>query len=119
MGRGWPQGVGGEPPPAVADATSKVAGVQINIEDVQMSEQHRPDATSISIQQGVGFQKSTLFGKSLQAVRMMWQHIRTVSSISEYSRVPFERGKDFSEDRPDARSCRLDVNLRKIELRSF
>jgi hypothetical protein len=35
-----------------------------------------------------------------------------MSSISEYSRVPFERGKDFSEDRPD-------VNLIKIELRYF
>jgi hypothetical protein len=42
--------------------------LQINIEDVRTSEQHRPDARSISIQQGVRFQKSTLFGKSLQAV---------------------------------------------------
>jgi hypothetical protein len=70
---------------------------QINIEDVRTSEQHYPDARSISIQQGVYFQKSTLFGKSLQAVRTMWQHIRTMSSNSEYSRVSFERGNDFSE----------------------
>jgi hypothetical protein len=42
-----------------------------------------------------------------------------MSSILEYSRVPFERGKDFSEDRPDARSSRSDVNLIKIELRCF
>jgi hypothetical protein len=28
-----------------------------NDEDVQTSEQHRPDARSISIQQGIGFQK--------------------------------------------------------------
>jgi hypothetical protein len=76
-----------------------------NNEDIWMSEQHRTDARSVSIQQGVGFQKSTLFGKSLQAVR-------TMSNSSEYSRVPFERGKDFSEDRPD-------VNLIKIELRYF
>jgi hypothetical protein len=42
-----------------------------------------------------------------------------MSSISEYSRVPFEREKDFSEDCPEARSSRLDVNLIKIELRCF
>jgi hypothetical protein len=42
-----------------------------------------------------------------------------MSSISEYSRVPFERWKDFSEDRPDAWSSRPDVNLIKIELRCF
>jgi hypothetical protein len=43
--------------------------LQINIEDVQTSEQYRPDTQSISIQQGVCFKKSTLFGKSLQTVR--------------------------------------------------
>jgi hypothetical protein len=91
--------------------------LQINIEDVQTLKQHRPDARSISIQQGVGFQKSTLFGKSLEDVRTMWQHVRTMSSISEYSRVLFERWKDFSEDYPDARSSRLDVKPIKIELR--
>jgi len=90
-----------------------------NNEDVRTSEQHRPDARSIMVQQGVGFQKSTLFGKSMQAVRMTWQHIWTMSSISKYSRVPFERGKDFSEDRPDARSSRPNVNLIKIELHCF
>jgi len=86
--------------------------LQINIEDVRMLKQHRPDDRSISIQQGVWFQKSTLFGKSLQAVR-------TMSSSSEYSRVPFERGNDFSEDRPNARSSRPDVNLIKIESHCF
>jgi hypothetical protein len=92
---------------------------QINIEDVRTSEQHRPDAMSISIQQGVCFQKSTLFGKSLQAVWTTWQQVRMMSTSSEYSRVPFEREKDFSEDLPDARSSRLDMNLIKIELRYF
>jgi hypothetical protein len=42
-----------------------------------------------------------------------------MSSISEYSRVSFERGKDFSEDRLDARPSRPDVNLIKIELCRF
>jgi len=93
--------------------------LQINIKDVRTSEQHRPDARSINIQQGVCFQKSTLFGKSLQAVRTTWQHIRTMSGSSEYSKVPFERGRDFSGDRPDARSSRPDVNLIKIELHYF
>jgi hypothetical protein len=54
----------------------------------------------------------TLFGKSLQTVRMM-------SNISEFSRVPFERGKDFSKDRLDAWSSHPDVILIKIELRCF
>jgi hypothetical protein len=83
-----------------------------NDEDVRTSEQHRPDARSIMVQHRVGFQKSTLFGKSLQAVR-------TMSSISKYSKVLFERRKDFSEDRPEAQSSRPDVNLIKIELRCF
>jgi hypothetical protein len=90
-----------------------------NDEDVRTSEQHHPDARSISIQQGVGFQKSTQFGKSLQAFRTTWQHVWTMSCISEYSRVPFEHEKDFSEDRPDTRSSRPDVNLIKIELHCF
>jgi hypothetical protein len=88
-------------------------------EDVRTSEQHRPNARSISIQQGVGFQKSTLFGKSLQAYWTTWQHVWTMSSISEYSRVPFKRRKDFSEDRSDTRSSRSDVNLINIELCCF
>jgi hypothetical protein len=36
-----------------------------NDEDVRKSEQHRPHARSIVVQHRVGFQKSTLFGKSL------------------------------------------------------
>jgi hypothetical protein len=42
-----------------------------------------------------------------------------MSSISKNSRVPFEGGKDFSEDRPDALSNYPDVNLIKIELRYY
>jgi hypothetical protein len=38
---------------------------------------------------------------------------------SDNSRFPFERGKDFNEDRPDARSSCPDANLRRIELRCF
>jgi len=90
-----------------------------NDEDVRTSEQHRLDARSIMVQHRVWFQKLTLFRKSLQAVRTTWQHVRMMSSISEYSKVPFEREKDFSKDRPDARSSRPDVNLIKIELRCF
>jgi hypothetical protein len=32
-----------------------------------------------------------------------------IYSNSDNSRIPFERGKDFSEDRPDARSSRPDA----------
>jgi len=42
-----------------------------------------------------------------------------MSSILEYSRVPFERGKDFSEDHLDAWSSRPNVNPIKIELCCF
>jgi hypothetical protein len=60
--------------------------LQINIEDVRTSEQHRPNTGSISIQQGVVFQKSTLFGKSLQSVRKARQHVQTMSSLYKPSR---------------------------------
>jgi len=90
--------------------------LQINIEDVKTSEQHCPDAQSISIQQGVCFHKSTLFGKSLQTFQTTWQHVWMMSSSSKYSRVLFKRGRDFREDRSDARSSRPDVNLIKIKL---
>jgi hypothetical protein len=90
-----------------------------NNEDIRTSEHQHLDTRSIIIQHGVEFHKSTLFGKSLQAVRMSWQHVRTMSIISEYSKVPFERGNDFSEDRSDARSSCSDVNLIKIEVRCF
>jgi hypothetical protein len=93
--------------------------LQINVEDVRTTEQHRRDAMSISIQQGVVFHKLTLFGKSLQAFRMTRQHVWTISSNSNNSRVPFERGKDFTEDRPDARSSRPDANLTRIEIALF
>jgi hypothetical protein len=41
------------------------------------------------------FQKSKLIGKFLQAIRMTWQHVRTLSSILEYSSVPFECYKEL------------------------
>jgi hypothetical protein len=100
--------------------------LQIKIEDVRKFEQHRPDARSISIQEGVCFQKSTLFGKSLQSVRTTRQHVRMMFSICRpsgrlgntsgrypvvqiNSRFPFERGKDFSEDCPDANLIRIEL----------
>jgi hypothetical protein len=89
--------------------------LQINIEDVRTLEQHRPDTISISIQQEVVFQKSTLFGKSLQAVQTTRQHVRTISSNSEYSKVQFVCGKDFSEDRPDVANFRPDARQPEFE----
>jgi len=58
------------------------------VEDVRTIEQHRPNSRSIIILHWVGFQKSTLLRKSLQVVR-------TLSSISEYSSVPFECGNEL------------------------
>lgn len=85
--------------------------LQINIEDVRTSEQHRPDARSISIQQGICFQKSTLFGKSairpddsvtrpddvqyLQTVRTTWQHVQTISSSSDKLQISIRTRKGF------------------------
>jgi len=95
---------------------------QINVEDVQTLEQHRPNARSISIQQGVCFQKSTLFGKSLQSIRTTRQHVWKMFSICRpFGPLgnTFDRGKDFSEDCPDARSSHPDANLIRIELRCF
>jgi hypothetical protein len=47
----------------------------------------------------------------LQAVQTTRQHVRTIYSNSNNSRIPFERGKDFSEDCPDAWSSRPDAHL--------
>jgi hypothetical protein len=55
----------------------------------------------------------------LQTVRTTRQHVQTISNSSDNSRFPFERGKDFSKDRLDARSSRLDTKLIRIELRCF
>jgi hypothetical protein len=64
--------------------------LQINIEDVGTSEQHRPDTRSISIQQGACFQ-DTIWEVSairpddvqyLQTVWTTWQHVRTISNSS-------------------------------------
>jgi hypothetical protein len=65
------------------------------IDIVRTTEQHCSDVRSIIILYWVGFQKSTLLGKSLQVVRTTWQHVRTLSSISEYSSVPFEHRKEL------------------------
>jgi hypothetical protein len=50
----------------------------------------------------------------LQAVRMTRQHIRTIYNNSDNSIILFERGKDFSEDRPNARSSRPNAHLIRI-----
>jgi hypothetical protein len=42
---------------------------------------------------------------------MTRQHVRTINSNSDNSRILFERGKDFSEDRIDAWLSRPDAHL--------
>jgi len=76
------------------------------VEDVRTTEQHRPETRTIIIQYGVRFQKLTLFEKSLQVVRTMWQHVRTLSSISEFSNVPFECGNELYR-RPSGCAAKL------------
>jgi hypothetical protein len=81
--------------------------IQINIEDVRTSEQHCPDARSIKY-----------------STRRWISEVDTVWEVSarlpdDVETVSFECEKDFSEDRPDARSSRLEVNPIKIELRCF
>jgi hypothetical protein len=55
----------------------------------------------------------------LQGVWTTRQHVRRIYSNSDNSRIPFKRGKDFSEDRPDARSSRLDAHLIRIRYALF
>jgi hypothetical protein len=55
----------------------------------------------------------------LQAIRTTRQHVRTIYSNSDNSIIPFERRKDFSEDRPDARSSRPDAHLIRIRYALF
>lgn len=90
-----------------------------NNKDVYKSEQHYLDARSIIIQHEVGFQKSTLIGKSPQAVRTTWQHI---GSCPAFQNIPVFRSnatRSYSEDHPDAWLSCSDVDLTKIELRYF
>jgi hypothetical protein len=65
------------------------------IEVVRTTEQHLPDARSIIILHGVGFQKSTLLWKSLHVVLTTWQHVWALSNISEYSNVLLVRVKSI------------------------
>jgi hypothetical protein len=59
--------------------------LQINIDDVWMSEPHCPDARSISILQEVCSQKSTLIGKFQYSVRTTRHHGRTMFIICKPS----------------------------------
>jgi hypothetical protein len=100
--------------------------LQINIDVIRTLEPHRPDARSISILQEVCSQKSTLIAKfqysvrtTRHHVRTTQQHLRTIYSNSDNSIISFERGKDFSEDRPDAWLSRLDTHLIRIRYALF
>jgi hypothetical protein len=92
---------------------------QLYIEDVRTTEQHRPDATSISIQQGVGFQKSTLLGS---LYKPFGRRGNTSERCSAFQNIPVfssNSTRSYSEDHLDAQSSHLDVDLIKIELHCF
>jgi hypothetical protein len=55
----------------------------------------------------------------LQAVRTTWQHVQMLYSNLDNSRISFECRKDFSEDRPDARSSCPDAHLIRIRYALF
>jgi hypothetical protein len=89
------------------------------VEDVRTTEQQCLDARPISIQHGVGFQKSTLLGSLCKPFRRrgntskrcpVFQNILVFCSNAEMS---------YSEDGPNTRSSRPDVDLIRIELRCF
>jgi hypothetical protein len=85
---------------------------QIYIEDVRKTEQYHPDPRSISIQQGVGFQKLTLLGSLC----------KPSGHCSTFQNIPLFHSnatRSYSEDRPDARSSRSNIDLKRIELRCF
>jgi hypothetical protein len=88
-----------------------------NDEDVRTSEQHRPDASSIRIQHGVGFQKSTLL-RSL--CKPSEGRGNTSGRCLAFQNIPVFRSnptRSYNEDLLEARSSRPDVDLIKIELR--
>jgi hypothetical protein len=92
---------------------------QLYVEDVWTTEQHRPDARSISIQQGVWFQKSTLLGSLYKPFR---RRGNTSGCCPAFQNIPVFSSnaiRNYSEDHPDARSSCPDVDLIKIKLRCF
>jgi hypothetical protein len=84
-----------------------------------MTEQHRPVARSISIQHGVGFQKSTLLGSLCKPFELRGN---TSGRSPAFQNIPVFRSNaemSYSDDRPNARPSRSDVDLIRIELHCF
>jgi len=92
---------------------------QLYVEDVRKIEQHCPDARSISIQQGVGFQKSTLLGSLCKPSRRHGNMLGRCPAFQNILVFSSNATRSYSEDRPDAWSSRPDVDLIKIKLQCF
>jgi hypothetical protein len=92
---------------------------QFYIEDVRTTEQHRRDARSISIQQWVGFQKSTLLGS---LYKPSGRRGNTSRRYPAFQNIPVFRSnaeRSCSEDHLDTRPSLPDLDLIRIELRCF
>jgi len=79
----------------------------------------RPDARSISIQHGVEFQKLTLLGS---LCKPSGRRGNTSGRCPAFQNIPVFHSnveRSYSEDRPDARPSRPDVDLIRIELLCF
>jgi hypothetical protein len=78
----------------------------------------RPDSRSINIQQGVGFQKSTLLGS---ICKLSGRRGNTYGRYPSFQNIPIfssNATRSYS-NRPDARPSRLEADLIRIELCCF
>jgi len=92
---------------------------QFYVEDVWTTDQHCPVARSISIQQGVGFQKSILLGSLCKLSEWRGNTFGRYPAFQNITVFRLNATRSYSEDRPGARPSRSEANLIMIELRCF
>jgi len=90
-----------------------------SVEDFRTTELHRPDARSISIQHGVGFQKLTLIGSLCKSSRRRGNMFGRCPAFQNIPVFRSNEERSYREDRQEARPSRPDVDLIRIELHCF